>query len=182
MVQQELAQKLQYVAQQFKSVMPQADWALFRQAIQNYIQYGSFRTSVNQNVNNLAQAVIQSMINEKISNSQPVGARRAGQWGRWPTSFYWYNPWWWNYWYYYWRPYYWWPYGQGWVGGSKDGGRVGHGSSGPLGVLDQAVDIDQLNLSCDTNRQCTMTVQFTKAPVSWDQGDTDFDLSNVNLQ
>ncbi len=178
MVSQEVVQKLHFIVQKFGEVMPKTDLMAFKQSIESYIRSGAYMSTGNQRVDNLVQAIIQSMNKEKAPPAPQVGGGRVGQWGYGGYRNYWYYPWWWNYWYYYWTPYYWWPYrSYGYVGGSS----VGHGDgNGPLNVLDQAVDINQMNLSC-ADRQCTMTVQFTKAPLAWEQtAEPVFDITNLN--
>lgn len=165
-----LADKLTFVSDKLSSLMPQTDAPEFKKVMNSYVKllqqgYKALPApnSSNQKVNKLVSAILTNLSSEKMNPA--MGNINTKKWHG-GYRYYWYYPWWWNYWYYYWSPYYWWrwdpnPYdGITYVGGKK----VGTGALD--NVLDSAVDIHSLNLTCN-DRRCQMTVDFTKAPVSW---------------
>lgn len=111
----ELAQKLQYVAQRLSQVMKsngvqQSVLQAFNNAMNQYVQYANQGASNAPDPNTgfkqldvLILIIINSLSNENWSQANN-SMKRAGKW----RYNYWYYPWWWNYWYYYWYPYYWW--------------------------------------------------------------------------
>lgn len=178
MIAKELAQKLNFVVTKFQEVMPRQDFPTFQALIKSYIDTGRFTTSRNQNVNNLAQAVIQSMATEKVPTTSG-GVVKVGRYRGYGRGW-WYQPYWWNYWYPTWSTYYWWPYsGYGYIGGSK-----GSHSDIMGNVLDQSVDVKSINMACDdATRECELNMRFIKAPVSWmDQTAIDLDTDIFNQQ
>ena len=175
-----LADKIKLVADKLAPLMPSSDATTFKAVMYSYVkllQQGSKSlpapSSSNQKVNALVSAILKSLSSEKMNPA--MGNASTQKWHG-VYRYYWYTPWWWNYWYYYWSPYYGWrwdpnPYdGITYIGGKKVGN---NGSDCPKtgtgaldSVLDAAVDIHSLNLNCN-DRRCQMTVDFTKAPVSY---------------
>lgn len=167
-----IVEKLNLTTEKLAPMMPPNDAIVFKQMMNQYvtmIQNGSTTlpapNSQNTNVNKLVSNILSSFLNEKMDPSMETSTQSVSKSYGMYQQYYWNYPWWWNYWYYAWSPYYWWrwnPYP--YVGGSKErDSRYG----APLSVLDSAVDIQSMNLNCDSNRLCDFNVKFVKGPAPY---------------
>lgn len=162
------SEKISHAVDMICNVIPNNDSRrlTFRQLMDEYIAMIKNGDTVlpnpntgDEKVDTLATQVLNGLLNEKVDTSSVKGYRHHRR--------YWNNPSWWSYWNNMWYPYYWWGGNYGYGGYSYVGGssRKQKGSHSVSSILD-GVDIHSLNMTCDADRLCNMSVQFTKGPIT----------------
>lgn len=151
-----MSEKIGHAVDMICNVIPTNDSRrlTFRQLMDEYVAMIKNGDTVlpnpntgDEKVDTLATQVLNGLLNEKVDT--PF------------VKVYRHNPSWWSYWNNMWYPYYWWVgnYGYSYVGSRQKG------SHSVSSILD-GVDIHSLNMTCDADRLCNMSIQFTKGPIT----------------
>jgi hypothetical protein len=157
--------KIEYAVEMICTVIPKDDArrSQFKELMDEYVSMiKNGETTLpkpntgDSKVDALATQVLNSMLNEQDNFVDAPSTKGYGRRG-----YYWNHPSWWGYWNNRWSPYYWW---NGYSGYSYIGARSKRGSNPVASVLGEA-DIHTLNMTCDADRLCNLSVQFTKAPI-----------------